>query len=157
MTTIRFHRFRIERHVVFLCWDQDETWWRHQMETFSALLAICAGNSPVHGEFPTQRPVTRVSSVSHSPTDWMPAHKPRGLSSALTVHDNTTLHYSDISNHWGLNCLINRLFRRRSKKTSKLLVTGLSEEWPVGSPHKGQVTRKMFPFDGVIMRIVEQV
>ena len=22
-------------------------WWRHQMETFSALLAICAGNSPV--------------------------------------------------------------------------------------------------------------
>ena len=34
------------------------TWWRHQMETFSALLAICAGNSPVSGEFPTQRPVT---------------------------------------------------------------------------------------------------
>ena len=27
------------------------TWWRHQMETFSALLAICAGNSPVTGEF----------------------------------------------------------------------------------------------------------
>ena len=35
------------------------TWWRHQMETFSALLAICAGNSPVIGEFPAQRPVTR--------------------------------------------------------------------------------------------------
>ena len=34
------------------------SWWRHQMETFSALLAICAGNSPVPGEFPTQRPVT---------------------------------------------------------------------------------------------------
>ena len=27
------------------------------MKTFSALLAICAGNSPVTGEFPTQRPV----------------------------------------------------------------------------------------------------
>ena len=35
------------------------TWWRHQMETFSALLAIYAGNSPVPGEFPAQRPVTR--------------------------------------------------------------------------------------------------
>ena len=35
------------------------TWWRHQMETFSALLAICAGNSPVSGDFPAQRPVTR--------------------------------------------------------------------------------------------------
>ena len=34
-------------------------WWRHQMETVSALLAICAGNSPVPGEFPAQRPVTR--------------------------------------------------------------------------------------------------
>ena len=29
------------------------------METFSALLAICAGNSPVIGEFPVQRPVMR--------------------------------------------------------------------------------------------------
>ena len=28
------------------------SWWRHQMETFSALLAICAGNSSVTGEFP---------------------------------------------------------------------------------------------------------
>ena len=33
-------------------------WWRNQMETFSALLAICAGNSPVPGEFSAQRPVT---------------------------------------------------------------------------------------------------
>ena len=38
-------------------------WWRHQMETFSALLAICAGNSPVPGEFPTKRPVTRSFDV----------------------------------------------------------------------------------------------
>ena len=33
------------------------------METFSALLAICAGNSPVHGEVPAQRPVTRSFDV----------------------------------------------------------------------------------------------
>ena len=39
------------------------TWWRHQMETFSALLTICAGNSPVTGEFPAQRPVTRSFDV----------------------------------------------------------------------------------------------
>ena len=38
-------------------------WWRHQLETFSALLAICAGNSPVTGEFPTLRPVTRSFDV----------------------------------------------------------------------------------------------
>ena len=39
------------------------TWWRHQMETFSALLAICAGNSPVPGEFPAQKPATRSFDV----------------------------------------------------------------------------------------------
>ena len=43
--------------------DDDSSWWRHQMETFSALLAICAGNSPVPGEFPAQRPVTRSFDV----------------------------------------------------------------------------------------------
>ena len=35
------------------------SWWRHQMETFSALLDFCVGNSPVTGEFLSQRPVAR--------------------------------------------------------------------------------------------------
>ena len=38
--------------------DLPSSSWRHQMETFSALLALCAGNSQVTGELPTQRPVT---------------------------------------------------------------------------------------------------
>ena len=33
------------------------------METFSALLALCAGNSPVSGEVPAQMPVTRSFDV----------------------------------------------------------------------------------------------
>ena len=37
----------------------DHTWWYHRMETFSALLALCSGNSPVTSEFPSERPVTR--------------------------------------------------------------------------------------------------
>ena len=44
-------------------WGIMNTWWRHQMETFSALLAICGGNSPVTGEFPTQRSLTRTFHV----------------------------------------------------------------------------------------------
>ena len=39
------------------------SWWRHQMETFSALLALCAGNSPVTCEFPAQRPLRRSFDV----------------------------------------------------------------------------------------------
>ena len=43
--------------------DSYSSWWRHPMETFSALMAICAGNSPVTGEFPAQRLVTRSFDV----------------------------------------------------------------------------------------------
>ena len=39
------------------------SWWRPQMEIFSALLALCAGNSPVTGEFHIQRPVTHSFDV----------------------------------------------------------------------------------------------
>ena len=39
------------------------SWWRYQMGTFSALLVICAGNSPVTGEFPAQRPLTQSFDV----------------------------------------------------------------------------------------------
>ena len=59
-----------------------------------------------------------------------------------------------VSNHRRLGCLLNRFFRCRSKKTSKFRVTGLcagNHRWPLNSPHKGPVTRKMFPFHGVIM------
>ena len=62
--------------------------------------------------------------------------------------------HDGVSNHQPRGCLLNRLFGRRSKKTSKLRVTGLcagNSPGPVNSPHKGPVTRKMFPFDDVIM------
>ena len=47
----------LERRLMLL------TWWRHHMKTFSAVLAFCAGNSPVTGEFPSQRPVMRSFDV----------------------------------------------------------------------------------------------
>ena len=43
---------------------ESHAWWRHQMETFSALLALCAGNSSVNGAFPSQRPVMQSFDVS---------------------------------------------------------------------------------------------
>ena len=57
--------------VTFIRWfvcpwvamDQTPPWWRHQMETFSALLVLCEGNSLITGEFPPQRPVTRSFDV----------------------------------------------------------------------------------------------
>ena len=56
--------------------------------------------------------------------------------------------------HRRLDCLLHRMFRRKSKKTSKLRVIGLCEgnpRWPVDCPHKVPVKRKMFPLDDVII------
>ena len=53
-----------------------------------------------------------------------------------------------------IDCLFSRLFMRASKKTSKLRVNGFCEGNPLvtgGFPSQRQVTRKMFPFDDVIM------
>ena len=46
-------------------------WWRHHMKTFSPLLAICTGNSPVTGEFPAQRPVTLLSFICVWINSWV--------------------------------------------------------------------------------------
>ena len=71
----------------------------------------------------------------------------------LTLHWRHNYH-DGVSNHQPHGCLLNRLFSRKSKKTSKLRVTGLcagNSPGPMNSPHKGPVTQKMFPFDDVIM------
>ena len=56
-----------------------------------------------------------------------------------------------VSNHQPHHCLLNRLFGRRSNKISKLRLCAGNSPGPVNSPPKGSVTRKMFPFDDVIM------
>ena len=54
-----------------------------------------------------------------------------------------------ILNHQPPDYLLNRLFKAQIKETSKLRVPGLYEG---NSPVTGPVTRKMFPFDDVIMK-----
>ena len=78
---------------------------------------------------------------------------------SLSVWRSTTLQWrrngrNGASNHQPQHCLLNRLFRCRSKKTSKLRVTGLcagNSPVTVEFPYKWPVTRKMFPFDDIIM------
>ena len=50
---------RTVQFMVHLTMFASSPWWRHQMATFSVSQAICAGSSPVPGEFSAQRPVTR--------------------------------------------------------------------------------------------------
>ena len=77
-------------------------------------------------------------------------------SEELSLHWRHSDH-DGASNHQSHGCLLYRLFRRRSKKTSKLRVTGLcawNSPGPVNSPNKGPVTWKMVQFDDVIMILV---
>ena len=148
--------YQMELEPQFIGHIQVITWWRHQMETFSALLALCAGNSPVPGEFPPQRSVTRSFDVifdlhrnkrlSKQSWGWWFETLPRLLrrhSNDMYIQTQCGIiimrpvplwwrhnECDGVSNHRRLDCLFNRLFRRRSKKTSKLRVTGLFEENP---------------------------
>ena len=59
-----------------------------------------------------------------------------------------------VSNHNPHHCLPICLFSRKSKKTTKLCIIGPcagNSLVTVNSPHKEPVTRKMFPFDDVII------
>ena len=57
-----------------------------------------------------------------------------------------------VSHHQPHDCLLNRLFTRRTEKTSKLRVTGLcAGNSPMTGEFPAQMARKMFPFDDVIM------
>ena len=64
------------------------------------------------------------------------------------------IEHNGVSNHRRLEGLFHRLFRRGSQKhqnsTSLAFVEGI-HQCPMESPHKRPVTRKMFPFDNVIM------
>ena len=113
------------------------------METFSALLAIYAGNSPVTGEFPAQRPVTlsfdvffdlrlnkRLSKQSWgwlfetqsrplwrhcNVAFWYPIRMLFGASITLKTHERYI-----ISNHWQLDYLLKVNNRLTTKKMFQL-------------------------------------
>ena len=128
-----------------------QSWWRHQMETFSALLAICAGNSPVTSEFLTQRPVTRSFDVffdlrldkrlSKQWWGWwfeMPSRP-------LWRHCNDEGHGVSNHQHW-LNLFFRAHQIKHQSSASLAFVRGI-HRWPDDSPHREPVTRGMLPFD----------
>ena len=65
-----------------------------------------------------------------------------------------------VSNHRHIDCLFNRLFRRRSNKTSKLRVTGLCDGNPSVTgrfPSQKVSNAEKIPFDDVMMWLCQNV
>ena len=82
-----------------------------------------------------------------------------GMWSLVTVYLKQPLQWrhngrDGVSNHQPHHCLLNRLsgtaHRKHQSSASLAFVRGI-HRWPVNSQHKWPVTRKMFPFDDVIM------
>ena len=162
------------------------------METFSVLLALCVGNSPVTGEFPSQRPVRRSFDffISAWINDWVNSREAGDLRRHRAHHDVTAMaiciktyedpqdcthskcqpllsltelhdfYYNDVI----MSMMVSQITdvsivsticsgidqRKHQSSASMAFVRGI-HRWPVDSPHKRPVTRKMFPFDDVIM------
>ena len=64
---------------------------------------------------------------------------------------------SSVLNHWRIDCFLTRIpgvdQRKRQSSASLAFVKGI-HRWPVNSPHKGPVTRKMFPFHDAIIQFM---
>ena len=107
-----------------------------------------------------QRSALRVFWEEKPPVNSGLPHKGPVMQKAFPCHDNALQWRHNgrdsVSNNQSHHCLLNGLFRRRSKKTSSsaslAFVRGI-HRWPVNSPLKWPVTRKMFPLDDVIMWI----
>ena len=115
-------------------------WWHHMTtEIWSKLAQVmaCCLAAPSHHLSQCWHHINEV--LWHSPES---SEGPNRHSLQWRHND-----HNDVANHQAPGCLLNRLFRRRSKKTSKLRVTCLcvgNSPGPVNSPHKGPVTRKCF-------------
>ena len=81
-----------------------------------------------------------------------------GLLQVCYMPCRTGGHYMalNVSNQQPYDCLLNRLFGRWSKNTASMAFVRGIHRWPANSPHKGPVTRKMFPFDDVIMQWLDK-
>ena len=86
-------------------------WWRHQMETCSALLTLCAGNSAITG----QRHCVRLDPrISYAIPWWMETLS-RDTESLQWRHNGR----DDVPNHPLHDCLVNRLFKAQIKENIK--------------------------------------
>ena len=146
------------------------SWWRHQIEFFSALLALCEGNhlwpvnSPHKGQWHWALTSSLIGAWTKGRINIRNASDSRrhyahydvtvmikqndgftklDASNAERVSKSLQWRHNgrdSVSNHQPHGCLLNRLFKRKSNKTSKFLVTGLCAG---NSPGTGEFPEQM--------------
>ena len=156
-------------HVYSLKLCDGYTWWRHQMETFSTLLALCEGNLPATGRSPPPPTHTHTHKVQcrgalmfipcvskwHSKqsirrwfeTPWHWLWSPCNLSASELYY--TASEITSVSIVYSIVCSSEN--QRKYHSSASLAFVRRIHRWPVNFPHKGPVTRKIFPFHDVIV------
>ena len=149
-------------------------WWRHQMETFSALLFLFAGNSPVTGGFPSERPVTMSFDVlcdlrlnkrlskpsrcrwfetpSRSLIKWIP-NQITGNDTLVPLEWRhiASLRLKSPATRQFVHSLIQAGNKRNTIASHHWPFVSGIHRWPVDSPCKWSKTQKTFPFHDVIL------
>ena len=123
------HRSQPEHHSCLkVKYDISSSWRWYSMPALCAILAFCAKESRVEYFLRT------MHTVYHYKEDIM---------SAMASH------ITDVS----IVCLTvgSGADQRNHQSSASLAFVQPIHRWPVNSPHKRPVTRKMFPFDDVIM------
>ena len=96
---------------------------------------LCEENSPVTGEFPAQRASNVEEFLSYHYNDVVMTTIASQITSLTVVYSTV---YSDAD-------------QTKHQSSASLAFVWWIHRGPVNSPHKWPVTRKMFPFDDVIM------
>ena len=95
---------------------------------------------PHHWPFCETKPPTgriRLTKLQWHQMGWMASH----ITSLAIVYSTV---YSGLD-------------QRKRQCSASLAFVRVIHRWPVNSPHKRPVTRKMFPFDNVIMKIQQRI
>ena len=115
---------------------------------------LCAGCSQEISEFPTQ-----MANNAENVSIWWRRHdieaKLRVHVPVLPHHYNNVIMSAMASQITNITIVYSTVYpgadqRKHQSSASLAFVRGI-HRWPVNSPHKWPVTRKMFPFDYVIM------
>ena len=147
---------RVTLNLIIL---KTESGW-HQIETFPALLAICERNSPVTGEFPSQRPVTRSFDVFI----WSAPEQNSGDLRRHRVHDDVNVMnayiYIYICNSWTNDALMLTHFMKIwikihliSCKKMALRTSSAVVGW-VNKREAGDLKRYRAHYDVTVMMVV---
>ena len=148
-------------------WDWS-SWYFHKSSMTNPLKPICAEWCPElpFANLPSQNKASSDGKANN--LNLLPkAHCLRTEVSTLCCCLSLHSHYSDVimgamaSQITFLTIVYSTVYsgadqRKNQSSASLAFVRGI-HRWPVNSPHKGPVTRKMFPTDGVIMFLISVV